>query len=144
MEYNSAGIIPLKKEHGEWKVFLIQNRTHPEYWSCPKGHLEPKEAPEDAACRELKEETNLQVLSFLAHPPIVETFTFMKNGKLIQKRVLFYIAEVEGSVILQKDEALDGKWYTFQEAIALTKHEEGKATLRVAERLVTRRSNPSI
>jgi len=139
MEYShidSSGIIPLAKRSGEWKVFLIQYRGYEQFWGCPKGHLEPKETHQEAACRELKEETSLEVLRFLHEEPILEEFHWFKNGERRHKRVLIYLAEVTGDVFLQKEEIVGGEWFSLPEAIEKVAHQEGKATLRKAQRLM--------
>jgi 8-oxo-dGTP pyrophosphatase MutT (NUDIX family) len=139
MEYSqidSSGIIPLTKRSGEWRVFLIQYRGYEQFWGCPKGHLESKETHKEAARRELKEETNLEVLRFINEKPILEEFHWVKNGKRRHKRVLFYLAEVVGDVCLQKEEIVGGEWLSLPEAIEKVAHQEGKATLRKAQRLI--------
>lgn len=132
----SSGVIPLSKQSGHWKVFLISHRGHEQYWCCPKGHVEPGETHQEAAFRELKEETNLEILQLLSKEPILEEFTFSKKGETILKRVLFFVAEVEGTVILQNEEIADGQWYTLSEAIEKTVHAEGKATLRKVQKIL--------
>lgn len=42
------------------RVLLIQRRDIP-VWTLPGGGIDPGEAPEHAACREMEEETGLQV-----------------------------------------------------------------------------------
>lgn len=126
---NSSGIIPLSKIDGEWNVFLIQYRGYEQFWGCPKGHIEPNETPEDAAIRELKEETDLEVKAFLQPEPLLEEFYWHKNGERLLKQVLFFIAEVTGTPNLQKEEIVGGAWFTLPTAIEKVLHPEGKATL---------------
>jgi 8-oxo-dGTP pyrophosphatase MutT (NUDIX family) len=131
---HSSGIIPLSKESGEWRVFLIAHYGYEKYWGCPKGHVEQNETDRQAAERELTEETNLEIVRFLHEDPIYEEFEYIKEGKSVLKRILFFAAEVRGSVILQKQEIVAGKWFLLPEAIEKTIHSQGKTTLmRVLE-----------
>lgn len=132
---NSSGIIPVSKDSGEWRVFLIQYRGYEQYWGCPKGHIEPGEAPLQAARRELMEETGLEIKKLLHDCPILEEFWWMKNEERQLKRVLFFIAEVDGQVLLQKNEISDGRWFTFPDAIKQIVHPEGKTTLKQVEQI---------
>ena len=136
LSIDSSGIIPFSKIDGEWKVFLIQYRGYEQYWGCPKGHLEPNETHEEAARRELKEETGLEVVHLLQKEPILEEFYWLKGNERRLKRTLFFIAEVEGEINLQNEEIVDGQWFSLTEAIAKVVHPEGKATLKQAEKLL--------
>lgn len=133
MSTESCGIIPLSKQNGLWKVFLIAHLGYEEYWSCPKGHLSPNETPQQAARRELQEETGLTVKQFLSQEPIIEEFYWYYKGQRLLKRVLYFIAEVEGTINLQKEEIAHGEWFSLPSAIEKVKHPEGKATLRQVE-----------
>ena len=108
----SFGIIPLRKDKGHWEVFLIQHRGA-RYWGFPKGHAEEGETPLEAAERELKEETNLECARMLQEEPLVENYQFLAEGKRVSKRVLYFIAEVKGTPILQQEELNDGIWISF-------------------------------
>ncbi|MBM3184423.1 MAG: NUDIX domain-containing protein [Chlamydiae bacterium] len=124
----SFGIIPLSRKNGNWEVFLIQHRGG-RYWGFPKGHREPKETALEAASRELKEETNLDCVRLLREKPLEEEYSFHFDRKRILKKVLYFIAEVDGTVHLQKTEINDGTWLPFPEAIEQVTHPEGKAIL---------------
>ena len=131
----SFGIIPLSKANGRWEVFLIQHHRSG-YWGFPKGHAEAGETPEEAAFRELKEETNLEPIQILYKKPLQERYSFLLEGRRIFKTVLYYIAEVKGQVILQKQEIHDGRWLPIPEAFAQVTHQEGKAILSQVEKLL--------
>ena len=133
----SFGIIPLSQDNGVWKVFLIQHR-HGRYWGFPKGHAEADENYEAAARRELKEETNLEVVRFLQNEPLMEQYQFMLDGRRIFKRVFYFVAIVSGDVILQKKEISDGIWLPMAEAQHKVTHSEGKAILAQAENILAK------
>ena len=135
LEESSFGIIPLSKETGEWKVFLIQHQRG-RHWGFPKGHAELLETSERAAMRELKEETNLDVIRFLSVEPIQEYYQITRRKKPVLKSVLYFVAEVGGAIRLQKEEIKDGNWFSLDEARNTLTHEEGKAILRQVERLL--------
>ncbi len=131
----SFGVIPLSKASGRWEVFLIQHHRSG-YWGFPKGHAEAGETPEQAAFRELKEETNLEPLHLLQKEPLMEQYTFTMERRRVHKRVVYFIAEVTGAVQLQTKEIHDGKWLAFPEAIHQVTHQEGKGLLTQVEKML--------
>jgi 8-oxo-dGTP pyrophosphatase MutT (NUDIX family) len=124
----SFGIVPLSNENGRWEVFLIKHK-HGRYWGFPKGHAEREETPQLAAARELKEETNLNIVHFLSEKPLMEKYNFTLEGTRIYKRVYYFIAEVTGDVILQANEISDGMWLPLAAAMQKLTHPEGKTIL---------------
>jgi 8-oxo-dGTP pyrophosphatase MutT (NUDIX family) len=52
----SSGYIIFRKDGGRLQFLLMQ---HPDRWDLPKGHHDDGETPEEAAMRELVEETGL-------------------------------------------------------------------------------------
>ncbi len=132
----SAGAIPVSCQSGLWSVFLIAHRGYEAYWGCPKGHVEPGETDQEAARRELKEETNLEISRFLSKTPIIEEFTYLKQGKPTFKRILFFLVEATGIPLLQKEEIAAGKWFPLADAIERVIHPEGKATLRQVQEVL--------
>lgn len=124
----SFGVVPLSKKDDQWHVFLIQHRKAG-YWGFPKGHAEPGESAKEAAFRELKEETNLEIIRFLQEEPLVEKYQFLKAGKRVAKQVSYFIAEVIGKVKLQKHEIASGIWLLLPQALEKVTHKEGKEIL---------------
>ena len=133
----SFGVIPLrKKEGGKWEVFLIQHNKSG-YWGFPKGHAEKGEEHIDAAFRELKEETNLELVNLLDETPLKEQYTFILDRKKVFKQVQYFVAEVDGEVKLQEQEIHDGEWVPFPKAIAQVTHQEGKTLLVQVEKMLS-------
>jgi 8-oxo-dGTP pyrophosphatase MutT (NUDIX family) len=131
----SFGVIPLSKAQGRWEVFLIQHRKSG-YWGFPKGHAEPKESAEEAASRELKEETNLDVVRLFHKEPLIEQYSFVMDRRRVHKKVFYFVAEVSGHIALQKKEIHDGKWLSLPEAYTQLTHPEGKAILNQVEKIL--------
>mgnify|MGYP004419555925 CR=1 FL=1 len=57
----SCGAIVYRKFHGNTEILLIRH-IKSGYWSFPKGHVEGNETEAETAIREIKEETNIDVL----------------------------------------------------------------------------------
>ena len=79
-------------------------------WSLPKGHIEEGESPEEAAIREVLEETGIK--SAITRSLGVIDFWFMAEGKRIHKTVHhFLFAEKSGRLEAQVSEVDDVKWF---------------------------------
>lgn len=124
----SFGVIPLRKEKGEWQVFLIKREKG--FWECPKGHPELEETPLESAYRELFEETGLSVTHLIQEEPLLIHYYFTLHGVRISKSVVYFIAVVQGEPNLQASEVEQGLWVNLQEAIKLATYPTIKTVLQ--------------
>lgn len=129
------GIIPLKRVDGEWQVLLIKHKKG-NYWAFPKGHGEAGENSHQSASRELHEETGLGIVRYLSDQEVTEHYNFVVRGEQIHKTVTYYVAEVSGSLQLQKEEILDAKWVPLVAAEHEISFKEGKNLCRRALQLI--------
>jgi 8-oxo-dGTP pyrophosphatase MutT (NUDIX family) len=102
-------------------------------WSLPKGHIEEGETPEQAAIREVAEETG--ITSSITKSLGVIDFWFMASGKRIHKTVHhFMFTEVGGVLLAQESEVDEVSWFPLSEIVErLAYPDEKKLIARSAE-----------
>ena len=83
-------------------------------WSLPKGHIEPDETAEQAAVREIREETGI-VGRILAKVGSID-FRFFADGRYIHKTVHHYLLEyVSGELCADDHEVAFVEWVPLAE-----------------------------
>lgn len=108
-----------------------------ENWGLPKGHLEGRETPLEAALREVAEETGLSELRAAGELPTIDWY-FRDQGVLIHKYCHFYLVEAPvGEPVPQAAEGItECVWLPAETAIETITYENAREVLRVAyERL---------
>jgi ADP-ribose pyrophosphatase YjhB (NUDIX family) len=85
-------------------------------WGLPKGHVRRGEPAEDAALREVAEETGLEG-EIIQHLATIE-YWFRAGPTRVHKYVdLFLMHYVGGEVIPQQSEVDDARWFDIDEAL---------------------------
>lgn len=102
-------------------------------WGFPKGHLEQGERPEDAAVREVREETGLGEVRLRAPIHTIDWY-FRFRGRLIHKVCHFFLMEAEDMrTSPQADEGITAcRWERYDDAVALVSYENARDVLRRA------------
>jgi ADP-ribose pyrophosphatase YjhB (NUDIX family) len=91
----------------------------------PKGHIEEGETPEQAAIREVAEETGIN--SEISRELGVIDFWFMAGGKRIHKTVHhFLFKEVGGTLTPQESEVDEARWFPLEEIVSLLAYPDEK------------------
>ena len=122
------GIIPIIKEENGFKVVLVKHLKG-NYWGFPKGHSNKEEDPKKAAERELEEETNLKVKKYILDECFLENYFFLRDQKKIEKTVYYFLAEVEGEVLFQKEEIIDVSFFFLDDAICKLTYDQSRKIL---------------
>ena len=112
VEETSAGGLILDRTSSELRAALIarHDRRGRLVWSLPKGHLEEGETPEDAALREVEEETGIK--GRVLAPLGVIDFWFIADNRRIHKTVHHYLMEASGGELSDEDaEVVEVAWF---------------------------------
>jgi 8-oxo-dGTP pyrophosphatase MutT (NUDIX family) len=146
----SFGVIPVDRRDARGPRFLLV-RHHAGHWAFPKGHPEDGESAEQAARRELREETGLSVGGFVADPAtdeaieLVERYVFTdRKGRRIDKTVTFFVGEVtDADARPQEEEIAELAWLTADAARERMSFDEGRRVLDEAIAVLHSATDPS-
>ncbi len=132
---HSAGGVVYKLMRGGSPVYLILiNRR--KRWEFPKGHIEAGETPLDAAIREVKEETGLTVLEVLPNFQQKVNYTFLKEGKMVKKDVIYFLMKTAEDSVRVNDEHLGYMWLDYEKAINTLSHKNSRVVLKAADKWI--------
>jgi 8-oxo-dGTP pyrophosphatase MutT (NUDIX family) len=123
----SAGGVVFNRELG--KVLLIKDSYG--RWALPKGHIEKGESSEQAALREISEETGLKQLTAVAKLGQVKYFYNLK-GENIFKMVVFFLVEAKDTELKHEWEIKDAKWFSPDDALETIEYANSKALMKKA------------
>lgn len=123
VEETSAGgiVVNLGGAAPQAAVIARLNRAGRVEWCLPKGHLENGETPEQAAVREIAEETGItgRILGSLGSID----YWFPAEGRRVHKLVHHYLLEaIGGCLTVEGDpdqEAIDVAWVPLDELVSL-------------------------
>jgi ADP-ribose pyrophosphatase YjhB (NUDIX family) len=118
------------------RVLLVQRGNEPlkGWWSLPGGAVEAGERVEDAVCREVLEETNLEV-RVVRFGEIFERIMPDAAGEIEYHYVLLdYVCEVRGGILRAGSDSADVRWFSPEELKELP---ITSGTLEVVERCRT-------
>jgi 8-oxo-dGTP pyrophosphatase MutT (NUDIX family) len=138
----SAGGVVFRIADGRPLYLLIRDSYR--NWGFPKGHLESGERPEDAALREVSEETGLDDLVVRGSIDTIDWF-FRFRGQLIHKVCHFFLMETSSTTTLpQRAEGITAcRWSAFEEAQALISYSNAREVLRRAQEMLVIPSAPA-
>lgn len=116
MKDECFGIVPIFGKEADALFLLIQHQAG--HWAFPKGHANPGESPAETARREFEEETGISDFEMLDEPSFTEHYSFVKDGKPIEKTVTYFLGFVKSmEVVLQEEEVQNSAWLSFEEAV---------------------------
>ena len=129
-EYSSGGVVYRRGEAG-YEFVAVQRARHGD-WSLPKGHIEAGESREEAAIREVKEETGIEARIVGDLQEVVYFYRRSKEG-LTRKSVYYYLMEAVTEELGGPNwEVSEARWVPMSEADGLLSYANDKETVRLA------------
>lgn len=130
----SAGIITYTKEDHEILYLILQYGAG--HWDFPKGKLEKGETKQEAALRELMEETGLTAQ---LDNNFEETFQYIftdYDQQLAQKTVYFFVGKTQSKSVTLSHEHTDYKWLPYNDALEQLTYDNAKKLLEKAHQYI--------
>jgi 8-oxo-dGTP pyrophosphatase MutT (NUDIX family) len=139
----SAGGVVYRRARGLWMVCLGARRRPDDgtlVWAMPKGHVETGESMEQAALREVREETGL--VAVIEDKLGDVTYWYVRrepDGSPLRvlKRVRFFLMRHRGGRFADRDREMDAvRWFPIETAETVVPYASERELLRaVRERL---------
>lgn len=134
----SAGGLVLRREGGKYDGLVI-GRATPRIWSLPKGHVEPSETIEDAAVREVCEETAIEAAIIEKLSDI--RYWFYSNKVKHSKVVHFFLMRfLRGTPSPQAGEVDETAWVPLDEMPSVLTHLNERRLVAMAQKIVEERA----
>jgi 8-oxo-dGTP pyrophosphatase MutT (NUDIX family) len=131
-EFSAGGVVIRRTPDGV-EVALAARRTRKGdlAWGLPKGLVEPGEEPEEAAVREVQEETGLQAVIL---SPLGEiSYWYVWDDERVRKRVVFFLMEATGGDVSQHDHEMEEvRWVPLADAPRRATYPTERGVLRRA------------
>jgi bis(5'-nucleosidyl)-tetraphosphatase len=126
----SAGAVIFRKEMGQILYLLLHYEES--HWGSSKGHIEKGESVEEAARREIREETGITDIRFIDGFKELNKYYFHTNKGRVFKTVTFLLAETRTAEVRLSFEHVGYQWLPYDAALEKITFKTEKAVLAKA------------
>ena len=135
IEETSAGIVLFRKEESETLFLLLHYPSG--HWDFVKGKMEKGESTHQTAIREAKEETGITDITFIENFEEWIEYNFNHQGELVQKKVVFFLAETKTKEVKISHEHSGYTWMDYNSSMEKTTFDNAKTVLTKAQKLLS-------
>ncbi len=131
----SAGIILFSQENSNIEYLLLHYCDG--HWDFPKGQIEEGETKQQAALRELYEETGLQTDIKLGFETMTSYIFHNRKHRKTHKTVYFFVGQLkEKKEVILSHEHKNFIWLSFDSALEQLTYDNSKEILDKANRFI--------
>jgi len=145
----SAGAVIFRREKEQILFLLLKHQSG--HWGFPKGLIEKEETLQEAAKREIKEETGLKNFKFLKDFLVHQKYFFKvkypyqlkrgwRKGEWVTKIVTYYLVETKNKKVNISFEHDDFAWVSYSTALKKLNFKENKEILQKAYQYIKKHS----
>ena len=133
LEERSAGTI-IYKESPSGKMYLLLNYPSG-HWDFVKGNIEKGETFKETVVRESREETGITDIDFVEGFEDKVEYYYQRDGEVIHKEVVFYLARTKTDDIKLSHEHRDFVWLSFDDALKKLTYKTAKKLFKKVKEL---------
>jgi 8-oxo-dGTP pyrophosphatase MutT (NUDIX family) len=127
LEFSAGGVVV--DDRGQFLLIRARDLRNRPVWTLPKGTLAPGETSEQAALREVREETGYRCEVVRALEPV--TYWFQRDGRRIKKTVRWYLMRPLEKVGDHDHEVDEVAWIDQAEALRRLRYDSDRRLLTV-------------
>lgn len=138
MREKSAGAVIFRRVGQKNKYLLLHYESG--HWDFPRGHIERGETEQEAAAREIEEETGIKKINFI--PGFRVSASWFYRKKIGEKRLMsnktavLFLAETEARRVKISDEHIGYKWLAFDKDVNKLTFLQSRKILEKAEKFL--------
>lgn len=138
----SAGIVVYRRDQESGKFLYLLLHYIGGHWDLPKGKVEAEESLEQAAMREVFEETGLTVSPLDGFSEPISYYYRGPDRELVDKSVTFFIGEVEGNPAVRlSEEHLAFEWLEIGPALRRLTYNNARHLLSMVNQFIHARED---
>ncbi|HXS59798.1 MAG TPA: NUDIX domain-containing protein [Candidatus Sulfopaludibacter sp.] len=116
--------------------YLILNYSYG-HWDFPKGNIESGETEIETIKREVMEETGIIDITLIEGFRQQISYKYRKKSKLINKTVIYYLAETKSNKVVLSFEHVNFAWLNFKDAMDKLSFDNSKRVLKNAKEFLS-------
>mgnify|MGYP001558659004 CR=1 FL=1 len=127
----SCGAVVFRRSKEGIKSLILHYEA--KHWDFPNGKLEWNETEEEAAKREIKEETGIDDMQFSEGFKQTISYFYRKNDEVIHKEVVVFLAETKTEEVKLSFEHIGYVWMGYENAYKKLTFNNSKELLKKAD-----------
>lgn len=102
------------------------------HWDFPKGNIEINETEMEAATRELKEETGIEIFTLIPGFRHILNYNYYRKSTVISKQVILFLASTYVDGVVISNEHIGYQWAEINSAVNQLTYSNAKTALTSA------------